>query len=103
MWFWFILLVVVTGLAIVYRALTLLSVRARAGAIRAKSNQLVDRPTAERVSDKLRHGDWFFLCLVGTNLDSHIFARLVNQLDKLMMTRPVQNGIIPTEKIEKIA
>ena len=87
-----------------FTALTVISARARASVLRARSNLLLDEVTAFRVTDKLRNGDWFFLSLIGANLEPHIFTRLVNQLDKTLNKRTnIGNGSISTTKLEKIA
>ena len=70
----------------------------------AKSSLLLDDVVALRVTDKLRKGDWFFLTLIGANLDPEIFTRLVNQLDKSLNRRTAMgNGTVSTTKLEKIA
>ena len=82
----------------------MISVRARASILMAKSSLLLDDVVALRVTDKLRKGDWFFLTLIGANLDPEIFTRLVNQLDKSLNRRTTMgNGTVSTTKLEKIA
>jgi len=104
MWTWFVFLAIVSALGLCYRAITLISVRARASVLMAKSSLLLDDVVALRVTDKLRKGDWFFLTLIGANLDPEIFTRLVNQLDKSLNRRTAMgNGTVSNTKLEKIA
>ena len=103
LWFWFLILAVVTGFGMVYRAMTLFSPSVRSSTLRTRSKFLLTQNVCDRVVSKLRQGDWFFLSLVGANLDPHVFTRLVLQLDKLMVSRNLGNGVLSTEKLEKIA
>ena len=103
LWFWFLVLAVVTGFGMVYRAMTLFSPSVRSSTLRTRSKFLLTQNVCDRVVSKLRQGDWFFLSLVGANLDPHVFTRLVLQLDKLMASRNLGNGVISAEKLEKIA
>ena len=80
MWFWFILLAVVSAIGLCYRMLTMFNVRARAGVLRTRSNLLLGRGITERVAARLRIADWFFLSMIGTNLDPYVFATLVEHL-----------------------
>ncbi len=123
MWFWFVFLLTVTLLGLVYRLITLVFVGARAAALRARTNLLLDSGACARVARNLRLNDWFFICLLGSNLDGHVFSQIINQLDKLFLARSAPNlngglNTLPrapgsstgesnnsnsTEKVEKIA
>ena len=103
MWFWFLILAVLTAVGMCYRMLTLFSPSVRASTLRTRSQFLLTQAVCQRVVEKLRQGDWFFLNLVGANLDPFVFTRLIQQLDKLMTTRNLGNGVISAEKLEKIA
>lgn len=104
MWFWFVILAIITGLAMAYRFITIFSVRARASQLKALTHLvLLSDDIAVRVSQKLSCGDWFLLTLIGSNMDPHIFMQLINKLDKAMANHKVSNGHIPLEKMEKIA
>ena len=101
LWFWFVILAILTGLYMCYRAATIFSVRARSLALVSATNFMLDFQTAERVIGKLPQSDWFFLTLVAANSDYKIFLDLISQLEKRLPGKPiapVMNGI---EKIEK--
>ena len=61
---------------------------------------LLGRELTERVAAKLKVSDWFFLNMVGSNMDPYIFATLIEQMDK-SWRKSIGNGNI--EKIEKLA
>lgn len=75
----------------------------RASTLIAKSQFYVEDRMANRLVAKLPHGDWFFLSLLGSNLDPMIFGRLVEQLDKLLSSHSANNGNVSLEKVEKVA
>lgn len=104
LWIWFVFLSIVTGLALLYRLLTIFSVKVRATILKTRSTMNLDDDTAYRVASICSLGDWFFLSLVGANLDSLIFTRLVKELDKRMTRRTnMGNGSVSADKIEKLA
>lgn len=103
LWFWFVFLAVVTAMTLVYRLLTLFSKSARRNALRARAQMLVDSALVNRIIDRVRHSDWFFLTLLGANIDPHIFSQLLIQLDKHLVHNKSLNGNLAPEKVEKIA
>ena len=98
LWFWFVLLAIVTALNMCYRVFTIFSVRGRAFLLCSATNLMLDQQTAEKITTKLPQSDWFFLTLIGANLDFKIFLSLIDQLDKRIT--PVMNGF---DKMEKLA
>lgn len=107
MWFWFIFLVVVSSIFQVFRILTLTSSSIRSSALRSYAQFLVGGEVTARIVSQVGLGEWFFLCQMGANLDPHIFAHLLFELDKHLLTstsRPVSNGkAAKMDKFEKCA
>ncbi len=106
LWFWLVILSVVTCIHLGYRAITVVSRAARKAGLRAKANLLVDRNTVDRITDRCGIGEWFFLCQLGANLDPYVFAMLLREIDLLLLTPP-RNGTTSAgqqgQKLEKIA
>lgn len=100
MWFWFLILAIITGLAMVYRYTTWFSIRARSSLLVYRSNFLLDPEISERVCGKLRKGDWFFLNMIGANMNPRLFTQLVEKMDKSFQKRLMNGG---SGKVEKIA
>ena len=102
---------VVTGLGLVYRCAVLLLPTLRSWELRTKTHNLIDKPVASRLVSNMIRGEWFFLCLIGCNLDPYIFSRLCVQLDKTLAGRKghsegtsLENGglPVPTQAAERI-
>uniref|UniRef100_A0A8D8XI51 Innexin n=1 Tax=Cacopsylla melanoneura TaxID=428564 RepID=A0A8D8XI51_9HEMI len=81
LWFWFILLTVVTGLSLVYRFAVIMGPKVRLYLLRAKS-RLSSQDQIETIARKCQIGDWFVLYQLGKNIDPLIFKELVSDLAK---------------------
>lgn len=81
LWFWFIILTVVSGLSIIYRAAIVISPTVRLYLLRARS-RLSPQDQIETISRKCQIGDWFVLYQLGKNIDPLIFKELVADLAK---------------------
>ena len=104
LWFWFVLLAIVTGLHFIYRLVTVASRAARKAVLLGRSNLLVDGPTVDDINDNIGIGEWYFLCQVGANLDPYVFAQFLKEVKKIIMTKQKANGGQQLNgKIEKIA
>lgn len=79
LWFWFILLTVLTGLCIIYRAAIVMSPSLRLYLLRARS-RLSSQKDVQIIADKFQLGDWFILYQLGKNIDPLIFKDLVSSL-----------------------
>ncbi|XP_065209665.1 innexin inx2 [Planococcus citri] len=79
LWFWFILLTVLTGLCIIYRAAIVMSPALRLYLLRARS-RLSSQKDVQIIADKFQLGDWFILYQLGKNIDPLIFKELVSSL-----------------------
>ncbi|XP_043275459.1 innexin inx7-like [Venturia canescens] len=91
LWFWFIILAIVTGLGLVWRILTML-LHARSKAF----NKLVFSMACPgkynpwsvlRVTNEYYFGDWLFLYYIAKNLDNYAFKDLLEQLGHDMEDR----------------
>ena len=91
LWYWLVILAVVSCVAVLYRAITLCSRAARKAKLRSRASHLVDAATVERITDGRAASGWFFLSQLGANLDPRIFSWLLYELDKLLLM-PVPNG-----------
>ncbi len=105
LWFWFVILSIITGIFLVYRLILICSRAARKSALRARANLLVDEWTIGRIVDRITIGDWFFLMQLGMNLDPFVFAKLLQAIDAaLMRFQGVPNHVdAAAEKGDKIA
>lgn len=79
LWFWFILLTVLTGLCIIYRAAIVISPALRLYLLRARS-RLSSQKDVQIIADKFQLGDWFILYQLGKNIDPLIFKELISSL-----------------------
>ena len=79
LWFWMILLFVLTFMVLVYRAFTVFSPRMRAYLLYIRF-RLVKKEVINIVIKKTKMGDWFLLYMIGKNIDSIIFKEIMNEL-----------------------
>ncbi len=79
LWFWFVLLTVLTGLCIIYRAAIVMSPSLRMYLLRAHCRQ-VSRKDIQTVAKKLQLGDWFILYQLGKNINSLVYKDLITSL-----------------------
>ncbi len=101
LWFWLLCLTVLTVLHLLYRIVTVASRAARKAQLRSRANNLVDNHTVDRITDRCGVGEWFFLCQLGANLDPYVFARLLQEIDKLLLAPATRNG--SADKMDKLA
>ncbi|XP_046399473.1 innexin inx2 [Ischnura elegans] len=79
LWFWFVVLSVITGVAILYRAAVVLGPQVRTYLLRARS-RLAPHDQIETITRKCQIGDWFVLYQLGKNIDPLIYKELVADL-----------------------
>ncbi|XKL67396.1 hypothetical protein PGB90_002887 [Kerria lacca] len=79
LWFWFVLLTVLTGLCIIYRAAIVMSPALRLYLLRARS-RLSPQKDIQIIADKFQLGDWFILYQLGKNIDPLIYKDLISSL-----------------------
>lgn len=79
LWFWFIILAILSGVSLVYRAAVLLAPKVRLYLLRARS-RLSKQTHIERIANICHIGDWFVLYQLGKNIDPLIFKDIVEDL-----------------------
>lgn len=83
LWFWFVILSVLTGIALVYRAFVLMGPQVRMFLLRTRSRH-TSQEEIEKIAKKCMIGDWFVLYQLGKNIDPLIYKEIVADLaDKL--------------------
>ena len=78
LWFWLIILSVVSGLALVYRIVTLLLPVARTFILRLRPNAMTS--ATEKTLCSLSFGDYFLLSLLAKNIEGFLFNDLLEDL-----------------------
>ncbi|XP_075226253.1 innexin 2 [Lycorma delicatula] len=81
LWFWFIILTVLTFLSLVYRAAILFGPQLRLYLLRARS-RLSSQDQIETIAKKCLIGDWFVLYQLGKNIEPIIYKELIADLSK---------------------
>jgi len=81
LWFWFIILTVVTGMQVIYRFIVLASSRLREILLKSRS-RLSMMYKVESVCRRQGLGDWFLLYQLGKNIDPLIFKEFIGELYK---------------------
>ena len=79
LWFWFIILAVVSGLSLPYRMAVVLSSQARVYLLRAQA-RLAPCSEVELVAGKCQIGDWFVLLQFGKNIEPLVYKELICEL-----------------------
>jgi len=86
LWFWFIIVAVVSGVSLIYRILTIFGSQIRMYLLRAKS-RLSDPRQIDTISQKCQIGDWFVLYQLGKNMDPLIYRELITELARKLEGR----------------
>jgi len=79
LWFWFIILALVSGLSLLYRLTVVLISQARMYRLRAQA-WVAPRSAMELVVRKCQIGDWFVLLLLGKNIDPLVYKEVICDL-----------------------
>jgi len=81
LWFWFIILTVITGMQVIYRILVLAMPRLREILLKSRS-RLSMMYKVESVCRRQGLGEWFILYQLGKNIDPLIFKEFIGELYK---------------------
>merc|ERR1711936_31859 len=81
LWFWFIILTIVTGIQVIYRIITLIVPTLREMLLKSRS-RLSPTYRIEGICRRLAIGDWFLLYQLGKNIDPLIFKDFLGDLFK---------------------
>ncbi|XP_013777708.1 innexin inx2-like [Limulus polyphemus] len=79
LWFWFLIVTLLTGLALVYRFFTIVFPLMRYRSLFLRNRQ-VNQDRLWSVVQNFGRGDWFLLCLLGENIDETNFNELISDL-----------------------
>ena len=79
LWFWMIMLFVLTFMVLVYRTFIVFSPRMRAYLLYIRF-RLVKKECINVIIKKTRFGDWFLIYMLGQNIDSIIFKEVMHEL-----------------------
>ncbi|RWS05636.1 Innexin inx2-like protein [Dinothrombium tinctorium] len=81
LWFWMVLLAIVSGIIVVYRVIIIFFPHVRYVTLRSRA-RLTDRYHLRLVMDLSKMGDWFVLYLLCKNVDPLNFRELMQELAK---------------------
>jgi len=82
LWFWFVFLSTVSAIQLVWRVFSIISGRMREFILRGQSRLLAGPDDISVCCNQMSMGDWFILLQIGNNIDSHIYADLIQQIAK---------------------
>lgn len=79
LWFWFIVLAVISSISLVYRVIVIFSPETRLYLFRSKV-RLASPDSVKLICRKAMIGDWFILYQIAKNMDPSIFVEFVQEL-----------------------
>lgn len=79
LWFWFIILAVLTFITVVYRVIIIFSPRMRVYLLRMRY-ALIRKDAIDLIVRRSKMGDWFLFYMLGENVDSVIFRDVMQEL-----------------------
>lgn len=79
LWWWMLFVGIITSIAIVYNAFSILFYKARYYSLSA-FNRMVPEGPYKKVLDSISYGDWFLLYLLSKNLDPFHYREIIVQL-----------------------
>lgn len=80
LWFWFIILAVVTGIGLIARVITLALPKLRLFLLKRQAGRHIDSGQVEIVFRRCLIGDWFVLMLISSNINQWIFHEFMDEL-----------------------
>ncbi|GAB6027764.1 hypothetical protein CHUAL_002000 [Chamberlinius hualienensis] len=98
-WFWFVFMAAISGLAVVYRLIVFFSWRLRYRLLKIKANSVSD-DMLEEVARNIKYGDWFMLYLLSKNINSYTFREVIEVVRK-QIRHHKENNIRPAISEEK--
>lgn len=81
LWFWWVLLAVLTGIELIYRLITIVLPKAREVILRYRAG-MADRRMLEAVTKRVSTSDWFVLDLLCKNMNPVHYRTFINELAK---------------------
>lgn len=89
LWFWYIILAILTGLSLIFRLATLFVTKFRYFLLKRQTGRDIDLKNLEAVFRRCQVGDWFVLSLVGTNVNRWIFREVIEELGEKIMGKDI--------------
>lgn len=102
LWFWFVSLAVLSGLALVYRVITVLLPRSRS-LITSLRVRMVNRSCLEAVVSRCGMGDWLIVDLLSRNLDPMSFSDVLNNFARRLEIKNISGSNISLKAIYNTA
>ena len=81
LWFWYLLLGLLTAFVLLFRVIIIISPRMRAYLFYMRF-RLVNREVVNTIIRRSKMGDWFLLYMLGQNMDTLIFKEVMHDLAK---------------------
>ncbi|CAB4054761.1 inx [Lepeophtheirus salmonis] len=91
LWFWFIIVSVITGMHVIYRILTIVVPQLRVILLRATA-RLSSAEKIQHLGDFFSLGDWFVLYQLGKNIDPLIYKEFIDKLEKAINGRTTSSA-----------
>jgi len=88
LWFWYIILSAVTGMALLYRLVLMVFSAFRSSVLYFKC-RFVKKDKLYNVLAKGNYGDWFILDLLQKNINTVHYCDLIEELDRLLLKEKV--------------
>ncbi|XP_043206572.1 innexin inx2-like [Amphibalanus amphitrite] len=87
LWFWLVILSILSGLALLYRLLTIFSSSTRARLLRQHGGVLgpnteTTRDTVDRLIPRFQYGDWYLMHSLGKSMGNLTFTDVLKALEK---------------------
>ncbi|XP_017784565.1 PREDICTED: innexin inx2 [Nicrophorus vespilloides] len=79
LWFWFIMLSVLSGISLIYRLAVIMGPKLRLYLLRARS-RMADNEYIVKIANNCHIGDWFVLYQLGKNIDPLIYKEVIEEL-----------------------
>jgi hypothetical protein len=84
LWFWFIILAILTSILVIYRLCIVASYRLRAYLFKIHY-RLITKGDIDKISMYYSVSDWYLLYMMGVNIDAKIFCEVFHELAKKTM------------------
>jgi hypothetical protein len=80
LWFWYVILAILTGIDLVVRGITLALPKVRLFLLKRQAGRNIDADQVEAVFRRCQIGDWFVLMLIGSNISQSTFQEVLDGL-----------------------
>jgi hypothetical protein len=84
LWFWFIILAILTSILVIYRLCIVASYRLRAYLFKIHY-RFISKRDIDKISMHYSVGDWYLLYMMGVNIDARIFYEVFHELAEKIM------------------